>query len=794
MMPIVPFSSRLKRQKLVHAASSCQDEDTASDEELFRDTQLTSATACCQNLPKNDDRIAFLLLLMVLAVVAVMTPWFFARSCYEVEQCDKVHKDSTSETKMLVHACLATFVGTLWFREMLGMAFAQTQERDLRIALIGLPRSSSVYVLLCACLFAMFMLQVFTASGSAWVHVVSPVQGFRESWGFVHSLHYVVWQIEVPILLVLCGHCVLRRPLSEVSYPAIATGCYMYIAWWALIVDIAWLRCCLIICCFSIYFWTSWRMFHWATGFLHRSSKSTTAARRMRVFFLLWLNILFAVYGFIYLFEIFDLIDSHLAYYAYAICDCSAKAVTCFFLAHFRSVERRDALAIFVAVQKRMNRASLSILRSSFDFLLPCKLADEGKCHILHRSSDVAAFERILGRSLAAVDFREILYSQRDRDLFESHTSFGFQQEKKDLIREALATPEVGENEWDEEKWFPQPPAVALVYNYDLSDGAKRKIPVSIHLSSAVGHCGYEDRGPKMMIALRMLREATPSEHGGDGMQNTAFWDKAFTSKPAFTKIPGEVQSDIEKSERGIGSSGVQSSLTFRLSSSSGSSLLRESLHLPRVSDTTPSVKTLATLSSSHKSCSRDIGCCTQTFKPQVHEVATETSIVWEGHQFRCKCCAKPPCMPRPELIKRSKLPSFAGFTGTWLLTDDIQGSTTFLKSLKIANGQVVDADGQTRSLKYDRRSASVMYEGGTMRLENGKLIRTGKSGVRYCYDRAQVKHHPFSQNQENLTMTPLFDFEWPTSPRLSRDDFELDSDYSDIESQATTGFLERET
>jgi hypothetical protein len=520
----------------------------------------------------------------------------------------------------------------------------------------------------------------------------------------------------------------------------------------------------------------------------------------MRVFFLVWLNIIFAVYGFIYLFEIFDLIGSHLAYDAYAICDCSAKAVTCFFLAHFRSVERRDALAIFVAVQKRMNRASLSILRSSFDFLLPCKLAEQGRCYILHRSSDVVALERILGRSLAAVDFREILYSQRDRDLFESHTRFGFQQEKKDLIREALATPEVCENEWYGEEWFPQPPAVAPVYNYDLgisvlgaSDGAKRKIPVSIHLSSAVGHCGYEDLGPQMMIALRMHREDTPSDHGGGDVQNTAFWDKALKSKPASSKMPGEVQSVTEKSER-VGSSAVQSSLKFRLSSSTGSSLLRESLHHPRVSDTTPSVKTLATISSSCKSCSPDISCGTQTLKPQVHDVATETSIVWEGHQFRCRCCAKPPCMPQPKLTEISKIPSLAHFNGTWLLKGDIQGSTTFLKRLKVANGVVVDADGQKRNLKYDRSSTSVMYEGGTMCLENGMLTRTGKSGVRYCYDRAHVQRHPFSEDQEDLKITPLFDCEWPTSPRLSRELLELDWDNSDVASQAMTGFPEHES
>jgi hypothetical protein len=774
MMTIVPTVSRPNRQKEVGANSLGQDE---------AEEEVSLINSSPHRYSQNKEKITFVVSLIVVAGVSAISPVLFAQSCFEVDQCEKAHRENLSQTTTQIHAHLATFVGTLWLREMVTLAFAYTQERDLRLVPVQMPPLSTTSALLCVCLFALFTLQLSTANGFAWVHTVSPTNSFRASWGFVHSLQYVFWQVEVPILLVLCGHCVLRRPLSEVSPPAIATSVYMYFAWWALIVESDWLRCCLVTCCFLIFIWTTWRVLHWAKRFLDVAPKFFPS-RCARVLFVVWLNVLFACYGLLYLLEMFDVISSQLAYDTYAICDSSAKAVTCVFLAHFRSFEQRDALAIFVAVHKRMNRANLSILRSSCDYVIPCRFEETGECYIDGTSTDVASLERVVGRSLANVEFSELLHSQRDRELFKTHIKTGFQQEEEDLIREALSTTRVCVDEWCEGKWFQESPAVAAVFNYDIEvsvyGSSTQIVPVSIHLSSALGRYGNQDAGPQMMIALRMNYE--PSPQGNCSTFRTSseshFPITTCSAKPfvaSLPNLPGELTSESNSSTSRLckrsgeacdKKSEVQSSLKL-MSSSSGNSALRRSSRPPRMGATTPSVKTLDSVSSSDYQAP-EFG--TQTIKPEVHDVATETSMVWEGQSFHCKCCAKPPIMPETKnrcdeyrlQISRSSFHSphrphncsFVGFNGKWLLTNKPEGFSKFLAVLKIQDDIVIDADGETTTLKLHHNTGAITYEGGALTLENGMLIRTGKSGFRYCYARAQEQRQ--SDDQSDLEMTPL--------------------------------------
>jgi len=342
------------------------------------------------------------------------------------------------------------------------------------------------------------------------------------------------------------------------------------------------------------------------------------------------------------------------------------------------------------------------------------------------------------------------------------------------LIREDLAKSKSHQNAWRENKWHQRSAAVATVYNYNFQisvlagvDQVVRSVPVTIHLSSAMGRFGNRDSGPQVMMGLRMQDEATPHEVDAKVASVSELkFTIAATTKPCRS-FPGAVSdvtslTSLSDSEDFLTAAarlpGRQSSLAASVKSldvvSSHSSSMRRRREAAtarnaasRHNTVAPSVSTLDWLSAS--SVDQRIDVFTQTIQPEVRDVATETSIAWDGHRLHCRCCKKPPAIPEISTRRDSRSSSSANrspkmhrqiseFNGLWSLTNASPGIANFLTALQIENELVTDATGHKDILKLHHSTGAIIYEGGELKLENDMLVRIGKSGNRYLYARAE--------------------------------------------------------
>lgn len=491
---------------------------SSEDEKLYSHTKgdEDGATSQRSSLQQMHEMRQFTLLvfLSILAVIFSVIS-FQPLVCIEVKQCAASygHDDNDVSTGMLLSQCCAAAIVAMCVREAIQLVVVYVEESDPRMKALGVPVTYPSSLLLCGCLLILSVTEVALCSSRAWDHAVPPVKGFRAEWGSVPTLRYTEWTINVPLLLLLSGHVVLGRPVSE-TLPAIAiTNVYIILAWVATIRTTSFSRWSLIIVTFGLYGWATYDMGGWIRRYVKVAPKMLPG-RCARPLLLVWLNVFFALYGLIYLLDIFGFINAPMTIAMYEICDCSAKVSTACFLAYLRYLERRDAMNVLVAVHSRMSRASESVLRSSFDYLLPCTIDTCGNCYVLDvPNADTRAIELLTGRALAGKQFIEILVSERDRELFHSHVQTALQQEDEDWAAEIQARNRVRPEStpfWDGQTHFRPATSMAPVFNYDIHGAdAQGTIPVSMHLSSATGMFIKHDSGPSMIIAISVMEERT---------------------------------------------------------------------------------------------------------------------------------------------------------------------------------------------------------------------------------------------------------------------------------------------
>jgi len=255
---------------------------------------------------------------------------------------------------------------------------------------------------------------VFALSESPWAHAASASLAHRP----VHTLRYFEWQFTVPMLLVLAGCCALGRPLAEVVVPVAVTEVYMLIAWATLIVEGAALRWALLIATFVGYGWASRDMFRWVNAFL-RSAPDGATCRRLRAASAVFLVALFGLYGVIYLLAFAGKIGSQAERVAYTGSGFGCKVVMSLLFTAIRAMEHIDTLGDMLSRISGVSSAFVSLLRGSFDFVLPCEADAYGECRFAALTGgDVAELERCLNRSLLGTSLNEHLAGELEQERF----------------------------------------------------------------------------------------------------------------------------------------------------------------------------------------------------------------------------------------------------------------------------------------------------------------------------------------------------------------------------------------
>eukprot|EP00747_Dinoflagellata_sp_TGD_P170926 gnl/TRDRNA2_/TRDRNA2_203719_c0_seq1.p1 gnl/TRDRNA2_/TRDRNA2_203719_c0~~gnl/TRDRNA2_/TRDRNA2_203719_c0_seq1.p1 ORF type:complete len:586 (+),score=54.16 gnl/TRDRNA2_/TRDRNA2_203719_c0_seq1:35-1792(+) len=448
---------------------------------------------------------------------------FAAPLCADVPQCAAENFpapadwDAVSSPKSRVVG-----LGVLLAKEMSSLILAYQEAQDKRIARIMQMGSFNAgwhsLALMCTILALLTATELTFASGYNWSHAVPPIQYFARDWGLVHTLRYIEWMINCPLLIVLCGHFVLGRPLSEVVAPAFITYAYIYLAWVGLVVASASLRIFFATASFAGYGWASVLMVRWVLRF--RTTSPKVAGGRIRALLLMLLVVSFGMYGLIYLLALFGAITTHVEHEVYARSDCAVKLAVTTILSALRSAERKQAFSDLIVEHTGLNTALMSLLRSSFDHTLSCSYDEAGRCRLSTISTpDTKALEALVRRSVAGAFFDDLLSTQEDRDRFSAHlqstTQTSFAANEKSIKFGAVAS-------WDPQSWDPQAsfsmtPSMAELRLYDLAcavsvpqeaawTAAQQSVRVCIHLSVAPRDSSHRGGPRQMVLALSIVR------------------------------------------------------------------------------------------------------------------------------------------------------------------------------------------------------------------------------------------------------------------------------------------------
>lgn len=237
---------------------------------------------------------------------------------------------------------------------------------------------------------------------------------------YVYDLvFYAVWTrscINVPILFLLSGHCALGRPLKEISRPLIVTNIYIVFCWMANVTESGFLKWALIVTSLLMYGWASMDMMKWSSDF-HRLAPADLPSRRIRPWLSDGLIIHFQCYAVIYMSSSLGVIDAEKESMGYFITTFGTKIAYCATFVFVRADEYHKTLTDVLRKVSVSNVGMISILRGSFDIIVPCVLDHAGRCKLPTQvSGDMAKLEKMLGAPVAGANLKDLLTTKDQTD------------------------------------------------------------------------------------------------------------------------------------------------------------------------------------------------------------------------------------------------------------------------------------------------------------------------------------------------------------------------------------------
>lgn len=340
--------------------------------------------------------------------------------CEDVPECllalaaDSASCDSTPRGRVAA-------LSVLLAKELSSLVAVHHDVQHMQGVASGIPNRRDACATMCITIAIKTVSELAFAFGYTWPFAVPPTPGLLEDWGFVHAVRYVSWMLTVPLLLVLCCHYVLRRPMSEVIGPIVAADLSMYLAGTAMVASKSTTRILFLLVVFALYCWASFKMMQWAYRFLCDTSPKVPR-RRVRVLFCLGILLLSWAYGIVYLLAITGTIGSDTESEFYSRADVFCKISVSFVVANVGEAERQHILREVMFQCHDLSSACLSVLRGKFDHVLPCSL-DQNHCLSIDVDAQGAEYlEALLGRPVTGVAFHELIATEQERTRFEAYT------------------------------------------------------------------------------------------------------------------------------------------------------------------------------------------------------------------------------------------------------------------------------------------------------------------------------------------------------------------------------------
>ncbi|CAE7372988.1 sop2 [Symbiodinium necroappetens] len=339
-------------------------------------------------------------------------------SCHEVPACTRHLKTYPGSWHVISCAMLLTMV----MYEVMSLIATYMGAQHTQ-SLIPHLKSKCLPTFLLALMFGVLASAERLFSRADWTvaHVMPSPDGLTPVGRPVYTLQYMEWGINVPILLILAGYCSMGRPLQEISRPLVVTNIYVILCWAATATESAVLKWLLIAVSFAMYGWASYDMLGWCVAF-ERSAPMDLPARSIRPMLSSGLVLHLLLYGVVYVASTVGFISAHLERKSFFALTFGSKLAYSAAFVFIRADEYHKTLTDVLRKVSVSNVAMVSILRGSFDIILPCVLDAGGRCKLPStHSGDMTKLEKVLGCPIAGANLKDLLAGDQDRADFSSY-------------------------------------------------------------------------------------------------------------------------------------------------------------------------------------------------------------------------------------------------------------------------------------------------------------------------------------------------------------------------------------
>jgi len=423
------------------------------------------------------------------------------RLCSEVALCQENH----AAIPAMYCGYLACGLFLVLLHEVVSLGATYRGVRDTK-ALVPTMSNRCLPSLLHITMFAVLVAEYALVSlePTAWyAHETNGIPGMASQ--PVYTITYVEWLMTVPVLLVLAGYCALERPLEEMARPVLLTNAYIMTSWIACVSANEPLRWALVIGAFGAYYLVSKDMVNWVEAY-YRTVPADFPSLHLRPWLAIGLILDFSVYAVVYLAALTGRIPvaSERMYYSYL--NVGTKITFSIMFVAIRGEEYHRTLTRVLRTVSTSNAGMISIMRGSFDVLLPVTVDAKGECNLPNTHvADMFRLQGMLCRPVTGLSVNELLADECEREHFATYVRNTLAQAKapQAFSKATLST----QGRWmcgDEG----QMPPVAQVLNCRIVSSAAEQgaLQASIHLS-VVPQTDFTSAERQMVLAVRFAGE-----------------------------------------------------------------------------------------------------------------------------------------------------------------------------------------------------------------------------------------------------------------------------------------------
>lgn len=426
--------------------------------------------------------------------------WIFVapQKCQDVAVCDQHMKTYPAYIHVISTTALVAMAGN----EICGLIATYMGAKQTQ-SLIPHLQSRCLPSFLLAVMFSWLAVveRIFSLPDMTLAHVHTSADGLTPMGRPVYTMRYVEWCINVPILFLLSGHCSLGRPLKEISRPLMVTNVYIIFSWMATVTESGFLKWLLIVVAFFMYGWASMDMIAWSREF-HLTAPADLPSRRIRPWLSNGLIIHFQCFAAIYMASCLGVFDAEVEQMGYFITTFGTKIAYCATFVFIRADEYHKTLTDVLHKVSVSNVGMISILRGSFDIIVPCVLDSAGRCKLpAQMSGDMVKLEKMCGKSVAGANLKDLLTKKDQNDFAAYVRNVVRQADCPQAFSEATLTTS---GVWSCGAGITPPIAQVL---HSKIEGTNSKLQATLHLSVVPRSAMSSGKERHLVAALQFAEE-----------------------------------------------------------------------------------------------------------------------------------------------------------------------------------------------------------------------------------------------------------------------------------------------